>query len=469
MTWTEDAVSRLVESQRVFFRSGVTLDVKWRKEQLKRLKGAVLRHKTDLEEALADDLGRSREEAYLCDIGPTVMEINEILASLDRWAKPELHLSGLLCFPSVITRVNKLPYGVTLLISPYNFPVLLTLGVLAASLAGGNTAVVKTSSKSPACTELLGKIIAELYPPEYCALVSGGHDVADFCLEQRVDKIFYTGSPAVAKHVMDKAAKNLTPVALELGGESGNWCIIRKDADIRDAARKIAFIKLLNSGQICININQVAVSEEVAEEFLTALEEEYLRQIGDKPIENSEYPRIITHAAYTRCAEEAENYRARIRFGGYGNPETLRYAPTVIYPVDRDESIVRHELFSPLLPVVPYKDAEVDLLLRTIEEREHPLAMYIFTRDIPWARKVMASMQFGGGCINEVCLQLMVKGVPFNGVGHSGMGAYHGEWGFKEFTHPSTVLEGKTRFNLSLREHPYGKKGKKTLMELFER
>ena len=455
-----------------FFWTGTTLDPAWRLEQLRRLKRAVLDNEAAIETALAEDLGRSQAEAYFCDVGSVVMEINETIRGLRRWARPETHFSGLTCFPSLITKVYKLPYGVCLIISPFNFPFLLSLGVLAAAIAGGNTAVIKASSKSAACTEVLKRLIGETFPEEYVALVDGGHEVADLCLAQRFDKLFYTGSPRVGVRVMEAAAKHLTPVTLELGGENGNWAVVRKDADLRDAARKIVFFKLLNSGQICINVNQVAVAEEVAEDFLAAVKDELTRQIGDDPLRNPEYPCLITKAAWDRCAAEAEQYRDRIVFGGAGERESRKYAPTVIYPVGKDEPIVRHELFSPLLPVVPFRDTEVDALLDTIADREHGLAFYLFTKDLKWAKKVMSTMQYGGGCVNEVCLHLMVKGVPFGGVGRSGMGAYHGEWGFREFTHPSTVLFGKTRCNLSLREHPYtGKAGerKMKLLRRFER
>ena len=365
-----------------------------------------------------------------------------------------------------------MPYGTALIISPFNFPFLLSLGVLTAAIAGGNTAVIKASSKSVHSTAVLQRMISEIFPPEYVAVVDGGHDVADLCLDQRFDKIFYTGSPRVGAHVMEAASRHLTPVALELGGETGNWCVVRKDADLRDAARKIVFFKLCNSGQICIDINQVAVAQEVAEDFLAALRAELLRQIGPDAVSHPEYPRLISPEAYRKCAEEAERYRDRIVMGGTGSAETQKYAPTVIYPVDIDEDIVNHELFSPLLPVVPFRDGEIDALMDTIASREHGLALYVFTRDKAWARRVMSSQQYGGGCVNEVCLHLMVRGVPFGGTGHSGMGAYHGRWGFREFTHPSTVLYGSTHFNLPLREHPYeGKKNawKSTLLRLFER
>ena len=468
----DSAIREIVEKQRRFFRTGATLPVSWRIEQLKRLKAAVMAHENAFEAALAEDLGRTQLEAYLCDIGPIITEINEMLRGLRRWARPERHFSGLMCFPSLVTKVYKMPYGVALVISPFNFPILLTIGVVAAAMAGGNTVVIKSSSKSAASTAALKRFFAEVFPPEYVTLIDGGHDVADRCLSQRFDKIFYTGSPAVGKHVLSEAAKNLTPVALELGGETGNWCVVRKDADLRDAARKIAFFKITNAGQICININQIAVAEEVAEPFLKELRQAFIQQIGEHAEENPEYPKLITDGAYDKCARLAEEYRARIVFGGNGNKETRRYAPTIIYPVRIDEPIVQHELFCPLLPVVPYRDAEVDALMETIADREHPLAMYVFTRDMRWANRVMRTQQFGGGCINEVCIHMMVKGVPFNGTGHSGMGAYHGEWGFREFTHPQTVLKGRTRFNLSLREHPYtGKAGetKMKLLRLFER
>ncbi|MBQ9307760.1 MAG: aldehyde dehydrogenase family protein [Clostridia bacterium] len=470
--WDEAKIASLVQAQRDYFATGETLPVHFREEMLRRLKEGLKKHEAALIQALRDDLGRTDAEAYFCDIGTVITEVNEILHHLKKWAKPEKHFSGLMCFPSLITHVYKMPYGTTLVISPFNFPILLSLGVLAASIAGGNTVILKTSSKSAHCTQALQVMLSDTFPEKYVCLVDGGHDVADLCLAQRFDKIFYTGSPAVAKHVLEMAARNLTPVALELGGENGNWCVVRKDADLRDAARKIAFFKLLNAGQICININQVAVAREVAEPFLSCLKAEFTRQISENAITNPEYPRLISRNAYDKCAREADAYRDRILYGGTGDPDTLRYAPTIIYPVETHEAIVNHELFSPLLPVVPFDDAEIDTLLKEMQTREHPLALYLFTRDIHWANTVMQTQQYGGGCINEVCLHIMVKGVPFGGTGHSGMGAYHGEWGFREFTHPSTVLTGSTHLNLPLREHPMtGKKGKRKLrlIRLFER
>ena len=471
-TITDSVIRDIVTAQRKFFRTGTTLPIKWRIQQLKKLKAAVIAHEAEMEEALAEDLGRSKVEAYLCDIGPIIVEINEMIRGLRRWARPETHYSGMMCFPSMVTKVYKMPYGVSLVISPFNFPMLLTIGVVAAALCGGNTVVIKTSSKSAASTAMLKRFFAETFPPEYVTLIDGGHDIADLCLAQRFDKIFYTGSPSVGKHVLAEAAKHLTPVALELGGETGNWCVVRKDADLKDTARKIAFFKLCNAGQICININQIAVAEEVAEPFLEELKQAFIAQIGEHAENNPEYPKLITDGAYQKCLNLADEYRDRIVFGGTGDKETRRFAPTMIYPVDITEHIVQHELFCPLLPIVPFKDAEIDQLMETIADREHPLAMYLFTNDIRWARRTMKTQQYGGGCINEVCIHMMVKGVPFNGTGHSGLGAYHGEWGFREFTHPQTVLEGRTRFNLPLREHPYtGEAGEKKMkiLKWFER
>ncbi len=453
--WTQETVNEAVAKQRAFFQTHATLPLPFRKKMLLALKQGVLKHREELEKALYEDLGRCPTEAYLCDIGPVLLEIDEAIHGLRKWAKPQRLYSGLHCFPSLTTRVYKMPYGVALIIAPFNFPYLLSLGVLSACIAGGNTAILKTSSKSSHCTEALKRLIEDTFPPEYCLLIDGGHDVADFCLSARFDKIFYTGSPNVAKHVMEMAAKNLTPLALELGGENGNWAIVRKDADLHDAARKIAFFKIANSGQICINVNQVAVAKEVAEPFLKELKKEIVRQIGEKPLENPEYPHLIGKRAYSYCADLAKQYGDRILIGGHGDPETLRYEPTVIYPVTPEEKIVNEELFCPLLPVVPFEDEKIDELLSLIESREHGLALYLFTKDMKWAKKTMSSCQYGGGCVNEVCIHLMVKGAPFGGTGHSGMGAYHGEWGFREFTHPSTVLFGKTKGNLPLREHPY--------------
>ena len=466
--YTETTIREIVDKQHEFFYSGKTLDVEFRLRQLRRLKAAIIKNQQVLEDVLYRDLGRAPMEAYFCDIGSVILEINETMKGLRTWAKPETYFSGLHCFPSITTKVYKVPYGVSLIISPFNFPFILSLGVLIAAIAGGNTAVIKASSKSQHCTQLMKKIISEIYPDKYVTVIDGGHDVADMCLAQKFDKIFYTGSPKVGVHVLEQAAKNLTSTALELGGETGNWCIIRKDANLKDAARKIAFFKALNSGQICININQVAVASEVAEDFVKELIKAFNKQLGAEPHENPEYPRLINRSAYDKCKNLADEYRNKIVYGGSGNDTTLKYDPTIIYPVGIDDSIVQKELFCPLLPIVTYNDAGINDLLRTIERREHGLSLYIFTKNIAWAKRVMQRMQYGGGCINEVCLHMMVKGAPFNGTGHSGMGAYHGKWGFMEFTHPSTVLIGSTKFNLSMREHPYTRAGRK-LVELLER
>lgn len=468
MDWTKEKVHSIVEAQREYFLTGETLDVNFRKQQLIKLRDMMVKNQKLIEEALHEDLGRSDTEAYLCDIGVVILEINETIKNLKKWAKPEFHFSGIAAFPSIYTKVYKLPYGVSLIIAPFNFPFLLSVGVLTAAIAGGNTAVLKCSSKSAASTACLQKIIAETFPEKYVTVIDGGHDVADFCLEERFDKIFYTGSPKVGIHVMECAAKHLTPVALELGGETGNWCIIRKDADIKDAARKIAFFKICNSGQICININQIAVAEEIADQFINELKAEIVRQIGQEPSANPEYAKLITKGAYDWCSKEADEYRDRIVFGGKGDPSTCKYSPTIIYPVDINEKIVNHELFSPLLPVVKYKDNEVDALLNIIARREHGLALYLFTKDKAWAEKVMSTQQYGGGCVNEVIMHMCVKGVPFNGTGHSGMGAYHGIWGFREFTHPSSVLYGGSHFNLDAREHPYSQKKKDFLKKFIK-
>ena len=466
MSYSREDIHNIVNKQKEYFLKGETLSVKFRKRQLKALKDAIIKNEDKLINALKEDLGRDPVEAYLCDIGSVIMEINEYYHGLNKWSKPETHFSGLASFPSMITKVYKIPFGVSLIISPFNFPILLSLGVLAASIAGGNTSIIKASSKSKASTQAMKEIIAEAFNEEYITVIDGGHDVADYLLEEKVDKIFYTGSPNVGKHVMELASKNLVPVTLELGGENGNWCIVRKDADIKDAARKIAFFKILNAGQICININQVAVAKEIADEFINELKKAFIAKIGECAYENNEYPKLITLSAYEKIEAEANEYKDRIVFGGIGNKETQRFNPTIIYPVNPDEKIVNHEIFGPLLPVVPFEDDKVDELLNIIATREHGLALYLFTKNKKWAKQVMQTQQYGGGCVNEVCVHLMVKGVPFNGTGHSGMGSYHGVWGFREFTHPSTVLYGKNHFNLSLREHPYTKK-KKNLLSKF--
>ena len=466
MSYTREDIELIVNKQREYFLSNETLDIKFRIDQLRKLKKALIDNEKLIIEALCKDLGRSEAEAYFCDFGSVLLELNETIKGIKKWAKPENHFSGFICFPSFRTKVYKMPYGVSLIISPFNFPFMLSIGVLIPCIAGGNTAVIKASSKSSESTKVLMKLINETFDSKYVTVIDGGHDVADYCLETRFDKIFYTGSPRVGKHVLECASRNLTPVALELGGETGNWCIVRRDADLKDAARKIAFFKALNSGQICINVNQVAVEKEVAKKFIEELKREFVRQLGSDIVNNPEYPRLINKQAFDKCVNELDNYKDLIVFGGERNEESLRVSPTVLYPIDINDSIVNHELFNPILPIVEFDS--VDEVLDVISRREHGLALYLFTKDIRWAKRVMSTMQYGGGCINEVCVHMMVKGVPFNGTGHSGMGAYHGEYGFKEFTHPCTVLFGKNKGNLSLREHPYTEK-KYKFIKWFEK
>lgn len=468
MEWNNDNILELINKQRAYFRSGETLDVNFRKQQLIKLKNAVIKYQDKLMEALYKDLGRSKVEAYFCDVASLILEINEAIKGVKKWAKPETHFSGLLAFPSLFTKVYKKPYGVTLIISPFNFPILLSLGVAVASISAGNTVIIKVSSKSKYCSGVIEELISNTFNEKYIKVVTGGHDVADLLLENRFDKIFYTGSPRVAHHILECASKHLTPVALELGGENGNWALVTKDSDYLDAARKIAFMKSLNSGQVCINVNQVAVSKSIVVPFLEALKNEFKRQLGNIPINNTEYPRLIDERAFDRCVNDLKDYKDKIIYGGEGDRGTLKFAPTILYPIDIDSDIVQKELFSPLLPIVVYDDNDLDKVIDKIESREHPLAFYLFTKNKKWAKRIMERMQFGGGCINEVCIHLMVKGVPFNGCGHSGMGAYHGVWGFREFSHPSTVLIGKNKMNLPLREHPYTEK-KYKLIRKFEK
>ncbi len=465
--WSKDRIDEIYLKQQAFFRTNVTLDVAWRKKQLKKLYKIVCDNEDKIAEALYEDLGRHEAEAYLLDVGVIKLEISEILHHINKWARKERHYSGLICFPSIRTEVLKLPYGNCLLISPYNFPFLLAFGVLASCIAAGNTAIIKTSSRSKESSLLMRKLINDNFDEAYISVIDCDHDLADYLLEKPFDKIFYTGSPQVGKKVLHKAADNLTSVALELGGENGNWCLLRKDCDIEDAARKIAFFKICNSGQICIDINQVAVPEEIAEDFIAALKKEFDRQLPDA-LHNDEYCHLIDKKAYDKAINWCQKYEDKIIYGGHGDSNSLKFEPTIIYPLSINDDIVQNELFCPLLPIVTYEDDRWQEIVDIIESRQHGLAFYVFTKDVKWAENLLSRMQFGGACVNEVCLHHMVKGVPFNGVGHSGLGAYHGEWGFREFSHPSTVLYGKSHFNLSLREHPYNRI-KLLLLKLFEK
>lgn len=454
-------MQQIIRQQRSFFRSHVTLDVDYRLEALRRMRRALLKHKSRLCAALQSDLGKSAEESYMSEIGMVLASLRETISHLRCWARPRRVHAPLAQFPSSCRTMPE-PYGVTLVMSPWNYPLLLTLDPLVSALAAGNTCVVKPSEQAPATAAVLAEVLGETFTPEYVAVVQGGAEVCQQLLEQRWDYIFFTGGSAIGKVVMRAAAEHLTPLTLELGGKSP--CIIDRTADVRMAARRIAFGKVLNAGQTCVAPDYVLVHASLKKEFVAAIREEVARMVGETPLLNPVYPHIINRFHYNRVM--ALMTGATPVLGGKGDPETLRIEPTVLEDVSADSPCMQEEIFGPVLPVMAFDDlTEAE---EWVQNRPRPLACYLFTSSAENERRLLSRLHFGGGCVNDTIIHLAVPGLPFGGVGDSGMGAYHGKSGFDTFSHVKSVLRKSTWLDLPFRYQPFNG-FKRMVLRLFLR
>ena len=445
---TEQAIQALLEQQRAHFFSGRTLPVQARIQALDRLEQAILDHEEDLYRALQADLGKSRMEAFLCEISLTLSELRYVRRHVKGWSRRRPVLPSLAQFPGRCSVLPE-PYGVTLILSPWNYPVLLTLEPLIGALAAGNCAVVKPSAYSPHASAVLAALIGEALPPEHAAVVEGGRQENQCLLEQSFDYIFFTGSVAVGREVMTKAAAHLTPVTLELGGKSP--CIVDETADLTVAARRIAFGKFLKCGQTCVAPDYVLVSRSVKEKFLSEISREIGRMYGPDPLQNSGYGKIINQKHFTRLISLLD--REKVVVGGGCDPERLRIAPTVLDGVTPEDPVMQEEIFGPILPVLTVDS--LDQAIAFVRARPRPLALYLFTSDRTAERRVFRELSFGGGCVNDTILHLASSRLPFGGVGNSGMGAYHGKRSFLTFSHEKGVLKTSTRLDMPLRYPPY--------------
>ena len=454
----QTAISEVTARQRRFFDTGVTLDIRYRAAALKRLQKAVIDHESELAAALGRDLGKSRTEGYMCEIGMLRAEIRWLLKNLKRLTRDRRVKTPLHQFPARSFR-RPTPYGVTLIMSPWNYPVLLTLGPLADALAAGNTAVVKPSAYAPATAKLLDRLLGSIFPAAYVEVIQGGREENEWLLGEKFDYIFFTGSKNVGRLVLERAAKHLTPVTLELGGKSP--CIIHSSADLPAAARRVVFGKFLNCGQTCIAPDYVLCQESVREEFLRLLRLEIERQYGKEYKYNLTYGRIVSKKHFDRLLGLMD--RSKIFLGGGSDRESLRIEPTVMENVTWEDAVMGEEIFGPILPVLTYSD--IREVVDTVRSHEKPLALYLFARDKSVIDTVTTRCQFGGGCINDVIVHLATSEMPFGGVGESGMGSYHGQAGFDTFTHYKSILR-RGPVDLPMRYQPYGKLSEK-LIRMF--
>ena len=444
---TREEITALVEKQRRYYAAGTTLPVKGRIEALKKLRQALTDHEQAIAEAIRQDLGKSKEESYMCETGLVISEISYLLRHIRSFAREKTVATPLAQFASRSYQKPS-PYGVTLIMSPWNYPLLLTLDPLADALAAGNTAILKPSAYSPAIGALLQKLLGELFPEEYVAVITGGREENGHLLEQKFDYIFFTGSKAVGRTVLEKAAKHLTPVTLELGGKSP--CIVHSDADLKLAARRIVFGKYLNCGQTCVAPDYVLCEKSVKDAFLEHVKTEIRRQYA-----NAAYGKIINRKHFDRICVLIDPDKVVV--GGKSTTDTLQIEPTVMDHVTWEDKIMQEEIFGPVLPVLTYDS--IDEVIETVNSREKPLALYIFARDKKVIREVTGRCAYGGGCVNDVIIHLATSNMGFGGVGESGMGAYHGKTGFDAFTHYKSMVDKKTWIDLPMRYQPYSEVG----------
>ena len=438
---------KIAAAQKAFFRSGKTLDIDYRLSALKRLKAAIKRWEKPLIEALWADLHKSYEEAYLTELSIVLGEIDNHIRHLKSWASPKRYSTPLKMFPSR-SKVISEPLGNSLIISPWNYPVQLLLNPLVGAISAGCTAILKPSPYVESVSKVIEKLISESFDEEYIAVVQGNRDVNTTLLEQRYDIIFFTGSPSLGRKVMAAAAKNLTPIVLELGGKSP--CIVDKGADLGTIARRIAWGKSLNAGQTCIAPDYLLVHKDVKEALIAAIAQEFKSLLGDNPKECRHFVRIVNDKAFDRLTGYLEG--AEIVAGGEHDKATRYIAPTIIDNVSLDSPIMQDEIFGPIFPVVTFSN--IDEAISLVTEREKPLALYYFG-DNKTANHVLKHTSSGGACVNDTIMHIANEKLPFGGVGNSGMSSYHGRESFDVFSHRRAVVTTPTWLDIPFRYMPY--------------
>ena len=445
---TEQEITTILAKQHAFFASGRTIPVSFRQEQLHKLKRSLLAHEKDLNEALQKDLGKSRMESYMCEVGLTLSELTWMQRHLSSLSAKKRVPTPLAQFAARSFR-SPSPYGTVLIMSPWNYPVLLTLEPLIDAIAAGNTAIVKPSAYAPYTCEVMKQIMEECFPQSYVAVVTGGRAENQTLLQQRFDMIFFTGGKTVGREVLRHAAEYLTPVTLELGGKSP--CIVDSSAKIKLAARRIVFGKYLNCGQTCVAPDYVLCDKTIRDELVLAIQAEIRRQFGAAPLENPNYGKIVNRKHFERLLGLIDE--GKLVCGGQNNPDTLRIAPTVLTDVTWEDAVMGEEIFGPILPVLTFDTLEE--AIQTVEAHPHPLALYFFSENKTAQSQVLNCCRFGGGCINDTIIHLATSAMPFGGVGESGMGGYHGKAGFETFSHYRSIVDKKTWMDLPIRYQNY--------------
>ncbi|MCX2740278.1 aldehyde dehydrogenase [Pontibacter anaerobius] len=442
-------VQALLRKQREFFDGGHTLDLNFRKERLRDLQQAIRQHEQELFDAMYTDFHKPEMEAYATEVGFVELELKLTLKNLKNWAKPQRVKESLINFPSR-SYIHSDPYGIALIIGPWNYPFQLLLNPLIGAMAAGNCAIVKPSELTPHTSEVVAKMIQNNFDDSYVATVQGGVSTTQHLLQQRFDYIFFTGSTQVGKIVMKAAAEHLTPVTLELGGKSP--AIVAQDADLSLAARRIAWGKFLNAGQTCVAPDYLLVHEQVKEELIQLISQYIQNFYGEDPQQSPDYARIVNGRHFNRLSSFLKD--GIVRAGGSTDASSRYIAPTLLDQVTWQHPIMQEEIFGPILPVLTF--TSLDEAIDMVRQHEKPLALYFFSSDEQKKEQILKHTYFGGGCINDTISHLINPNLPFGGVGHSGMGSYHGQSSFDLFSQQKSVLHRGTWLDLPLRYPPYG-------------
>lgn len=452
-------IKELINKQRKFYSSNISKDLKFRIQNLKLLRSIIIKYEKEIQEALRLDLGKSETEAYMTEIGMILDEIKYNIIHLAKWAKKKYVSTPLSQFPARSYRIPE-PRGLVLIISPWNYPFLLSIQPLIGAIAAGNCVIIKPSEYSVNTSKILKKILTEIYSEAYVTVVLGEKEVAQELLKEKFDYIFYTGSTKIGKIVMEAAAKNLTPVTLELGGKSP--CIVDEKCNVELAAKRIAYGKILNSGQTCVAPDYVFVHQNVKEQFLNCLIKYLKNFLGENALNNSDYPKIINEMQFNRIISLID--KEHVIYGGGYNRNILKIEPTILTIKDMTSKVMQEEIFGPILPIIGYNN--LDYIINYININPKPLALYLFTNNKKIEKRILKEVSYGGGCINDTIIHLANKRLGFGGVGNSGIGEYHGKFSFDTFSHYKSIIKKSNHIDLPVRYHPYSKM-KEKLIRMF--
>lgn len=446
-------ISGVLEKQREYFYGNNTKPYENRLSALKSLKDSMLRHEEEILKALRDDLNKSKYEGYMTELGLCIQEVSYAIKHIKKWMKPVRKSVGVNALPGGAYEISE-PYGIALIMSPWNYPFSLSILPLIGAVAAGNCVVIKPSEMASNVADIVEKIVEKAFLPEHVCVIKGDVDISEKLLEERFDYIFFTGNTVVGKHIMEKAAKNLTPVTLELGGKSP--CIVLEDADLDESSKNIAFGKILNSGQTCVAPDYVLVDHKIRDAFCEKLAVQFKKMLPDG-VEAESYPKMVNERHFDRVIDLLKD--GTVYCGGRFSREKLKIEPTMLVDVSLDSKVMTDEIFGPILPIISYET--LDCAEKFVKSREKPLALYIFASKKENAKRIIENISFGGGCVNDTISHITCKGLGFGGVGSSGMGAYHGKYSFDAFSHKKSIYKKSGLFEFKLRYAPYDKGIKK--------